>query len=148
MAHKSYSTNETEILEDFPMLFVVSARSAEALIRYLWKYLDFCRTAPTSNFRPICYTTCLGREHYRYWFARVVENTGSLIKVLESHLDSMTSPASSNPAACRIVFAFSGQGSQYQGMASDLVTRYPSFKSILWLRPPLIIRISHLLFFG
>ena len=77
------SENETEALEDFPMLFVVSAKSAEALRQYLWMYLDFCRTAPTSNFRSICYTTCLGREHYRYRFACVVRNMGNLIKVLD-----------------------------------------------------------------
>ena len=77
------SANGTEALEDFPMLFVVSAKSAEALRQYLWKYLDFCRTAPTANFRSICYTTCLGREHYRYRFACVVRNMGNLIKVLD-----------------------------------------------------------------
>ena len=128
------SENETEALEeDFPMLFVVSAKSTEALKQYLWKYLDFCRTAPTTNFRSICYTTCLGREHYRYRFACVVSNMENLIKVLEDRLDSMSSRASSNltAAACRIAFAFPGQGSHYQGMASDLISRYPGFKDIL-----------------
>jgi acyl transferase domain-containing protein len=121
----------TEALEEFPMLFVVSAKSAEALRQYLWKYLDFCRTAPTSNFRSICYTTCLGREHYRYRFACVVSNMGNLIKVLKDRIDSMSSRASSSPAACRIAFAFPGQGSHYQAMASDLIARYPGFKVIL-----------------
>ena len=52
------STNDAEELgENSPMLFVVSAKSAEALKQYLRKYLDFCRTAPTPNFRSICYTT-------------------------------------------------------------------------------------------
>ena len=126
------SANGTEALEDFPMLFVVSAKSAEALRQYLWKYLDFCRTATTSNFRSICYTTCLGREHYRYRFACVVSNMGNLIKVLEDRLDSTSRRAGSNPAAaCRIAFAFPGQGSHYQAMASDLIARYPGFKDIL-----------------
>lgn len=125
------SINETEAPEDFPMLFVVSAKSAEALTQYLWKYLDFCRTTSSSDFRSVCYTTCLGREHYRYRFACVVGNMGSLIKVLEDRLDCMSSPSTFNPAACRIAFAFPGQGSHYQGMASDLVTRYPGFKGVL-----------------
>jgi acyl transferase domain-containing protein len=128
------SANETEALEeDFPMLFVVSAKSAEALRQYLWKYLDFCRTAPTSNFRSICYTTCLGREHYRYRFACVVSNMRNLIKVLEDHLDFMSSRSTnSNPAAAyRIAFAFPGQGSHYQAMASDLISRYSGFRDIL-----------------
>ena len=128
------STNDVEELgENSPMLFVVSAKSAEALKQYLWKYLDFCRTAPTSNFRSICYTTCLGREHYRYRFACVVSNMESLIKVLDDCLDSMSSHAISNPAsaACRIAFAFPGQGSHYPAMASGLVARYPGFKDIL-----------------
>ena len=130
---KLLSSNETEALEDFPMLFVVSAKSTEALKQYLWKYLDFCRTAPTSNFRSICYTTCLGREHYRYRFACVVSNLGNLIKVLEDRLDSVSSRAGfyPPPAACRIAFAFPGQGSHYQAMASDLTARYPGFRDIL-----------------
>ena len=128
------SANETEALEeDFPMLFVVSAKSAEGLKQYLWKYLDFCRREPTSNFRSICYTTCLGREHYRYRFACVVSNMGNLMKVLEDHLDPMSSRASSYPVttACRIAFAFPGQGTHYQAMASGLIARYPGFKDIL-----------------
>lgn len=126
------SGNETEALEDFPMLFVVSAKSTEALKQYLWKYLDFCRKALTSNFRSICYTTCLGREHYRYRFACVVSNMGNLIELLEDSLDSLISRANFNPAAtCRIAFAFPGQGSHYQAMASDLIARYPEFKNIL-----------------
>ena len=135
--HAAYSANllanEIETLEDFPMLFVVSAKSAEALTQYLWKYLDFCRATSASNFRSICYTTCLGREHYRYRFACVAGSMGSLVKVLEDHLDSISGLASSNPApaACRIAFAFPGQGSHYQGMASSLVARYPGFKGIL-----------------
>ena len=132
--HNADLLNEIEAVEeDIPMLFVVSAKSAEALKQYLWKYLDFCRSAPTSNFRSICYTTCLGREHYRYRFACVVSNIENLIKVLEDRLDSMSSRASSNlaSAACRIAFAFPGQGSHYQAMASDLIARYPGFKDIL-----------------
>ena len=134
MIHNADLLNETEAVEeDFPMLFVVSAKSAEALKQYLWKYLDFCRSAPTSNFRSICYTTCLGREHYRYRFACVVSNMENLIKVLEDRLDSMSSRAGSNlaSAACRIAFAFPGQGSHYQAMASDLIARYPGFKDNL-----------------
>ena len=130
----SLSGDETETLgEDFPMLFVVSAKSAEALNQYLRKYLDFCRTAPTPNFRSICYTTCLGREHYRYRFACVVSNMENLIKVLDDRLDSMSTRASFNPAsaACRIAFALPGQGSHYPAMASGLVARYPGFKDIL-----------------
>jgi acyl transferase domain-containing protein len=135
MAHSAnlFSINETESLEDFPMLFVVSAKSAEALTQYLWKYLDFCRITSISKFRSICYTTCLGREHYRFRFACVVGSMRNLIKVLEDHLESMSSPASFNPApaTCRIAFAFPGQGSHYQAMASDLVARYPGLKGIL-----------------
>ena len=116
------------------MLFVVSAKSAEALKQYLWKYLDFCRTALSSDFRSICYTTCLGREHYRYRFACVVSDMGNLINELEDYLDSTSSRRDrSNPAAagCRIAFAFPGQGSHYRAMGSDLIARYPGFRNIL-----------------
>jgi acyl transferase domain-containing protein len=97
------------------------------------------QTEPASNFRSICYTTCLRREHYRYRFAYVVSNMGNLIKVLEDRLhDSMSRSSSSRAtssdpvsAACHIAFAFPGQGSRYQAMSSDLIDRYPGFKVIL-----------------
>jgi len=112
------------------MPFVISAKSVQALRQYLINYLEFCRKALPSEFQNICYTTCVGREHYKYRFGCVASNLGDLIQNLEEELRSFSFRRDSNTAG-RILFAFPGQGSQYQGMASELAIRYPEFKDIL-----------------
>ena len=49
-----------EIPDSVPMMFVVSAKSQEALLQYLNNYLDFCLDADASLFHSICYTSCVG----------------------------------------------------------------------------------------
>ena len=73
----------TEIPDSVPMMFVVSAKSQEALLQYLNNYLDFCLDADASLFHSICYTSCVGREHYRYRFACVATNMQDLIARIE-----------------------------------------------------------------
>ncbi|TFK38563.1 hypothetical protein BDQ12DRAFT_116355 [Crucibulum laeve] len=113
-----------------PMLFVVSAKTQDGLTEYLRKYVDFCRKAIPAQFSSICYTSCVGREHYRYRFACVATDMEDLIWRLEEKLSSK-SPGKSSTGPNRILFGFPGQGSQYQGMARELSERYSGFKSII-----------------
>ncbi len=112
-----------------PTLFVVSAKTEAALLVYVKNYIDFCRRSPESKFRSICYTSCIGREHYRFRFACVVTDMGHLILKLEDRLsDGLL--ASKLPSG-GLVFAFPGQGSQFEGMAQYLSQAYPAFHAIL-----------------
>ena len=112
------------------MLFVVSAKSEVALLDYIKTYLDFCRRSSASKFRSICYTSCIGREHYRCRFACVVLDMRHLISKLEDRLsEGLQSPRAQVGGG--IVFGFPGQGSQFEGMAADLATTYPAFLDIL-----------------
>ena len=112
------------------MPFVVSAKSLQALRQYLIDYLEFCRKALPLEFKNMCYTSCVGREHYRYRFGCVASNLGDLIRNQEEELRSFSLKRYGNTTS-RILFAFPGQGSQYQGMASELAIRYLEFKDIL-----------------
>ncbi|KAF9530718.1 hypothetical protein CPB83DRAFT_905059 [Crepidotus variabilis] len=116
------------IPESTPMIFVLSAKSSEALTAYLHKYLDFCLDAPASLFHSVCYTSCVGREHYRHRFACVAHNMQDLIARIEERLQ--TSP-SSTMIPRRILFGFPGQGCQYQGMGRYLATQYAGFMDII-----------------
>jgi len=113
-----------------PMLFVVSAKTQDALIQYMKDYLDFCLKAPASLFHAICYTTCVGREHYRYRFACVAHNMQNLITRIEERLQNISTDATAGNAR-RILLAFPGQGSQYQGMGRYLATQYSGFQKII-----------------
>jgi len=112
------------------VLFVVSAKTTAALKQYLMDYLVFCRKVPPTLLHSVCYTACVGRQHYRYRFATVVLSMDELIRNLDARLMADFDDASV-PCPGGIAFAFPGQGSQFQGMASDLSTHYPTFKKIL-----------------
>ncbi len=110
------------------MLFVVSAKSEPALKSYIQKYIDFCASVEEKQFKSICYTSCVGREHYRFRFACVVHTVDELIEKLE---DRLTNHTETRPSKPETVFGFSGQGSQYAGMARDLAMRFEGFHDVL-----------------
>jgi acyl transferase domain-containing protein len=60
----------------------------------------------------------------------VASNLGDLTQNLEEKLRSFSLERDGNTTG-RILFAFPGQGSQFQGMASELAILYPEFKDIL-----------------
>ena len=113
-----------------PMLFVLSAKTQLALLKYVQDYLDFCTKTDESNFQSVCYTSCVGREHYKYRFACVARSMPELIVKLESELSLLRSTKVS-VSSPRPVLGFPGQGAQYQGMAHVLAQRYPRFRTIL-----------------
>lgn len=113
------------------MPFVVSAKTVQALEDYLEKYLAFCQNAKACDFRNICYTACVGREHYRHRFACVASDIEDLISCLRARLQTFSHKRIVSGVANRVAFAFPGQGSQYQGMASELAQQYSDFKDIL-----------------
>ncbi|KAK0199304.1 polyketide synthetase [Desarmillaria ectypa] len=119
----SVSTQSSE-----PMLFVVSAKSETALKSYIQKYIDFCASAEEEQFKSICYTSCVGREHYRFRFACVVSTMEELIEKLEERLTNLTD---TRPSNLKTIFGFSGQGSQHAGMARDLAMSFKGFHDIL-----------------
>lgn len=114
---------------DRSYLFVVSAKSRIALQEYVKNYIRFCRHAAPSNFKSICYTSCIGREHYRYRTSFVTKDLGELVQNLESYLSLKAPPA--DAGARNILLCFPGQGVQYQAMARDLVEQFTGFARIL-----------------
>ena len=117
------------IPESTPMIFVVSSKTHDGLTQYLQNYLDFCLNAPASLFHSICFTSCVGREHHRYRFTCIAHNMQDLISRIEDRLQNTSAHPNAN--ARRILLAFPGQGSQYQGMARYLTTQYTGFRSII-----------------
>ncbi|KAJ7634663.1 hypothetical protein FB45DRAFT_909481 [Roridomyces roridus] len=112
------------------MLFAVSAKTLEALNQQLRQYLEFCSNAPPDQFGSICYTSCIGRDMYRYRFSCVAKDMDGLVQRLQGALSQISAAPSPNSNA-RLVLAFPGQGSQYFGMASALSRKFQDFKVIL-----------------
>ncbi len=98
--------------------------------------LGFFKKAPLVD---ICYTASVGRSHYRYRFSVVGKDMEEMARKLEAFLaDSQVSGSRhANPGwekpEQQIVFLFTGQGSQYAGMARELYETHPVFKAELKL---------------
>ena len=100
------------------------------VMQYLNNYLDFCLNAPASLFYVIRYMTCVGREHYHYRFTCVVHNTPDLIMHIEGRFQNISMDAAAENAR-RILLAFPGQRSQYQGMGRYLAAQCSGFQQII-----------------
>lgn len=110
------------------MLFVVSGKTAGALSAYIDLYRSFLRNADTSMFHAICYTACIGREHYKHRFACVATDLADLIRQLELH-SSIPSQRSRHRGS--LAFCFPGQGTQFPGMAAQLAATYTRFREFI-----------------
>ncbi|KAJ7482780.1 hypothetical protein FB451DRAFT_1236033 [Mycena latifolia] len=117
-------------LEPAWMIFALSAKSNDALHRYMEHYLDFCANAPETDLHAICYTSCISRELYRHRFICVVKDLDGLVQRLKDRL-SQTHTSTSHLPNPRLILAFPGQGSQFYGMAGALAERFEDFKTIL-----------------
>ncbi|KAH7091721.1 hypothetical protein BKA62DRAFT_834886 [Auriculariales sp. MPI-PUGE-AT-0066] len=112
-----------------PLLFVISAKSEPALLAYIEQYIAFCESASEDALASICYTSCVGREHYNVRFACVPTSLRNLIHTLRTR--SKASPAPRPPPTDRAVtFVFPGQGLHFHGMARDLA-KFSGFDAIL-----------------
>ncbi|THU96792.1 ketoacyl-synt-domain-containing protein [Dendrothele bispora CBS 962.96] len=124
------SSQQCSTIRRHSMIFVISAKTPKALEDYVKLYHDFCLKASEDCFESICYTSCVGREHYRHRLAFVVSDLDDLIERLDQWL-SQPSQGHERLSTPRLVFGFPGQGSQHFGMALDLADKYPSFHAML-----------------
>ncbi|MEM9273738.1 MAG: type I polyketide synthase, partial [Cyanobacteria bacterium P01_F01_bin.143] len=128
-------TNAHLILEEFvtakvennsqlpAYLLTLSAKNEAALVELSEKYQDYIVKHPEINLADICLTSNLGRHHFEYRQAIVASNKLELIEKLKSI---------SNPHIVqqnnKIAWLFTGQGSQYVGMAQELYKTAPLFR--------------------
>ncbi|PBK69778.1 ketoacyl-synt-domain-containing protein [Armillaria solidipes] len=116
-------------IQEHPMIFVVSGKTVPALEAYLGRYLAFLRVAKTHDFHDICYTTCVGREHYKYRFSCVARNMADLISQIEHRLTALST--SKQKPRGSLGFIFSGQGTYFPGMAAALAEQYSGFRVLV-----------------
>ena len=90
-------------------------------MEYIRNYVEYCKQAQEADLADICYTACIGREHYRFRFACTCMTMKELLDQLNNALeDAAKKPFVAIPSKPRVAFAFPGQGSQWQGMGRAL----------------------------
>ncbi|MBD1204723.1 MAG: SDR family NAD(P)-dependent oxidoreductase [Rhodobacteraceae bacterium] len=101
-------------------LMVLSARDAEDFDRAVARLRDHAATS--ENLADVAFTLCTGRHQFQTRKALVIDTAASLPEALINLQGVVAEPSP------RLVFAFTGQGSQYSGMALGLYRDQPAFR--------------------
>ena len=138
-------TNGHIILEEAPLkeidklrererplhLLTLSAKNTTALKKLTANYLNYLKNHSDLVLEDICFTANTGRSHFSHRLAIVA---ASLDEVREK-LETVTNEAIAHQVEVgiqpKIVFMFTGQGSQYINMGRQLYETQPTFRTIL-----------------
>lgn len=112
-------------------LMTVSARTAEGLRELARDWAARLRE-PGADLRALAYTGQVGRRRFAHRVGVTAATAERAAERLESWLSGGTAPLHQDTAPAdrpRIAFLYSGQGSQYPGMALDLYRDNPLFRA-------------------
>ncbi|OYV68050.1 MAG: hypothetical protein B7Z74_08825, partial [Deltaproteobacteria bacterium 21-66-5] len=118
-------------------LLPLSARSPEALHALARSYRDFLAAPATAVSLPdLCYTASVRRNHHDHRLAVTGASAEQLAESLDAFSRDETRPGLSSGRRLsarrrKLVFVFSGQGSQWFGMGRRLLAEEPVFRDII-----------------
>ncbi|MBA2651067.1 MAG: amino acid adenylation domain-containing protein [Tatlockia sp.] len=139
-------TNAHMILEEAPTVktteskssnvFLISAKTSLSLSAIKTKLQDYLATHLTHADREktladMAYTLQVGRKHFKHRMAVAYSGYDCLLKALSDPVNKPLINNSEKKSNGRIIFGFSGQGTQYANMASELYQNQPLFKHIV-----------------
>ena len=95
--------------------------------------LNWLNDNPDAPIDDVCYTTNVSRSQFTFRFAAPARSVAELKKHLEAWLRKVAGDASSlqRTSSGPIAFMFSGQGSQYAGMAAKLYRTHAVFRKAM-----------------
>ncbi|MEB3282831.1 MAG: SDR family NAD(P)-dependent oxidoreductase [Lyngbya sp.] len=109
-------------------LLTFSAKTPEALEEYIHNYEHYL-THCQASIEDICYSANTGRSHFQYRLGVIADSVGELRQNLTNKKYITKGKTSYNYS--KIAFLFTGQGSQYEGMALQLYQTQPTFRNTL-----------------
>jgi myxalamid-type polyketide synthase MxaD len=128
-----------DVVSDRASLLPLSARSPEALEALCRSYVSFLADGGRGaglSLQDICYTAGARRSHHDYRLAIVGRSRAEFTEQLEGFLrGELPSCASGGRRVAglghKFAFVFSGQGTQWLGMARELLAQEPVFRATL-----------------
>jgi iterative type I PKS product template protein len=130
--------NTAMLLEDAPyspaikpdprssQVVIISAKSLSSFRQNLKNLLAWIETHPSVSLPSLAYTTTARRSHYNYRVAVEATDLHHLQGTLLSVIQGPHSPVSSMKP--KVAFVFTGQGTQYLGMAKELFKHAKDFR--------------------
>ncbi|OBI37497.1 type I polyketide synthase [Mycobacterium colombiense] len=108
----------------------LSARSPQALVELARRYEEWLNTHPKADIADVCFTAGAGRSHFEHRAAVVVDSVQSAREALADLAENRMRPGvvrgeCTDPPTT--AWLFTGQGSQYPGMARELFEAEPVF---------------------
>jgi malonyl CoA-acyl carrier protein transacylase/short-subunit dehydrogenase/acyl carrier protein len=108
----------------------LSARSPQALMALAQRYGTWLDAHPKVDIADVCFTAGVGRSHFEYRAALVVDSVQSARDALAELADNRMRPGVVRGECTEppmTAWLFTGQGSQYPGMARELFDAEPVF---------------------
>ncbi|WP_275571811.1 type I polyketide synthase [Mycolicibacterium vanbaalenii] len=115
-------------------LLPLSARTPAALTQLAGQYRDWWTAHPEATLADVCFTAGAGRAHLEHRAALVVNSAESAVELLGALADDRPAPGlvrGESHDTPKTAWLFTGQGSQYPGMARELYDTEPVFAETL-----------------
>jgi acyl transferase domain-containing protein/surfactin synthase thioesterase subunit len=113
-------------------LLALSAKTEAALRASIERHHAWLEANTDAPLADLCFTLTSGRSHFSERFVAVAGSIAQLRRALAERLES---PPALGPASAggkrQLAFLFSGQGSQYAGMAAELYRHQPVFREVV-----------------
>lgn len=117
-----------------PHLICLSGRTEAALHELAGRYERHLRAHPSIDLADVAYTTTVGRSHFEHRASIVPDSHEGALAALGSLARSSTADNLITGSARRppkTAWQFTGQGSQYTGMAKALYDHEPIFRNVI-----------------
>ncbi|MDT5120224.1 MAG: hypothetical protein QOE30_5963 [Mycobacterium sp.] len=112
----------------------ISARTPAALVQMADEYRNWLGAHPEASLADVCFTAGVSRAHFEHRAALVVNSTESASELLGALADDRPAPGlvrGVSDDTPKTAWLFTGQGSQYVGMARELFDTEPVFAETL-----------------
>ena len=112
----------------------LSAQTPTALVQVADQYRGWLSAHPEATLADVCFTAGVGRAHLEHRAALVVNSTESASELLGALADDRPAPGlvrGESHDTPKTAWLFTGQGSQYPGMARELFDTEPVFAETL-----------------
>lgn len=114
-----------------PELLCLSARTEKALEELADRFTRFLEGGRTPMLRDVCFTANMGRAHFSHRLAVVASSAPAARDRLGAAARRAGSAEGSGTKRPKLVFLFTGQGSQYIGMGQQLYETERTFREAI-----------------